>query len=238
MTVMPAAPAVPARFDSVPNPSGAVNPGPSFSPNVADVLRSQNNRGDHPTRKIGEEPDVQEVLASMVITPARPALVQVYEPRQKPEQEEVILEEFVLDGGETATREPRSATAAFRFLPLTEQQRQELLGERDRRAARLGNDDEARFRLTRGQEGYALPETADEMSAGEARQGELEQAEADAERGAPARKRAGGAERAGTGEAELQRGAEEKKEQTRRSPAPREQTKTPTKRSYTKRSKK
>jgi len=136
----------------------------------------------------------------MIITaPAsRPCLVQVYEPRQSPEQEEVILEEFPLDGGETARKEHRSATAAFRFLPLTEQVRVELEQKRLRR------EDPAQ--LTVGQQGWPTPETEEEMAAGEERQQNFEAAE-DAPLESPQKRRvSGGAERAGTAEDEVQRG--------------------------------
>jgi hypothetical protein len=100
-------------------------------PAVEDVLRSQQNAGPYPTvplsrrraaNEAGEgEFTTEQVLSRMVITaPAtRASWVQIYEPRQTPDQEEVILEEFALDGGQTEFRDPRSATAAFRFLPIT-----------------------------------------------------------------------------------------------------------------------
>ena len=142
----------------------------------------------------------------MIVTaPAtRPALVQVFEPAQSQDQTEVVLEEFTLDGGETVEKEYRSATAAFRFLPLTEQTRLEL----DHRRKVEEHDSE---NLTRGQEGFVTPETADEMEAGSARQQELEEAE-EAARESPAKRRAaGGAERAGTAEGETSRGEEDAK---------------------------
>ena len=42
--------------------------------------------------------------------------VQVYEPRQTPEQEEVIVDEFELKAGAEEDYVLRSATAAYRFL--------------------------------------------------------------------------------------------------------------------------
>jgi hypothetical protein len=140
----------------------------------------------------------------MIITaPAtRPALVQVYEPAQSQDQTEVILEEFTIDGGETVEKEYRSATAAFRFLPLTEQTRLEL----DHRRKIEEHDSES---LTRGQEGFVTPETADEMEAGSARQQELEAAE-DAPLDSPKRRRvSGGTVKTGTAEEEAARGEED-----------------------------
>jgi hypothetical protein len=97
-------------------------------------------------------------LSRMVITaPAtRASWVQIYEPRQTPDQEEVILEEFAIDGGETEFRDPRSATAAFRFLPLTEQQRQALEDARNERLARDGDEDAA-LALTRASPASSCP---------------------------------------------------------------------------------
>ncbi len=201
-------------------------------PAVEDVLRSQQNAGPYPTttltrRRLADNPDAPEftteqVLSRMVITaPAnRASWVQIYEPRQKPEQEEVILEEFALDGGETAFRDPRSATAAFRFLPLTEQQRLELEAARNERLARDG-DDNAALALTVGQPGVVTPETADEMSAGEARQAELADAENEPRGTRTKRKASGGTITSGTAEDEVKRGGEEKKSETkRRGPKP------------------
>jgi hypothetical protein len=202
-------------------------------PAVQDVLRSQANRGDAvPTRKLSD----QEVSARMIITPARPSLVQVYEPAQSQLQEEVILEEFVLDGGETETRDPRSATAAFRFLPLTLEQQQKLDDARRQRLARAGDGDAA-LALTEGQEGVATPETHDEMKMGRTRQRELQAAEEDAAEGGdgePTNRRpkrrsehetnretnreSGGAIRGGTAGAEIERGGEEERSVPRREP--------------------
>lgn len=42
----------------------------------------------------------------------------VFEPRQKPEQEEVILDEFDMLAGETKEYDVRSATAGYRFVDL------------------------------------------------------------------------------------------------------------------------
>lgn len=44
--------------------------------------------------------------------------ITVYEPRQTPEQEEVVLDEFELDPTETRDIDLRSATAAFRQTPV------------------------------------------------------------------------------------------------------------------------
>lgn len=44
--------------------------------------------------------------------------ITVYEPRQTPEQEEVVLDEFELDPAETRDIDLRSATAAFRQEPV------------------------------------------------------------------------------------------------------------------------
>jgi hypothetical protein len=166
--------------------------------NVADVLRSQTNAGDRATRKLGDA----QVLDRMVVSaPAtRPALVQVYEPAQAQDREEVILEEFVLDGGETVTRDPRSATAAFRFLPVTQEQQDKLAAEATKRAARAGDPRSAEF-LTTGQPGILLPETHDELKAGAARQAELEDRE-------DARESEFADARAGTGENTLGEGRE------------------------------
>ena len=147
----------------------------------------------------------------MIVTaPAtRPALVQVFEPAQSQDQTEVILEEFTLDGGETVEKEYRSATAAFRFLPLTEQTRLEL----DHRRKVEEHDSES---LTRGQKGFVTPETADEMEAGSARQQELEEAE-EAPRESPAKRAvSGGTARSGTAEGETARGGEDAKEPRKR----------------------
>jgi hypothetical protein len=134
----------------------------------------------------------------------RPSMVQIFEPAQSQDQTEVILEEFPIDGGETIFKEKRSATAAYRFLPLTEETRLEV----ERRRLRL--EDPAQ--LTYGQEGFMSPETEEEMSAGEARQADFEDAE-DAARESPAkRKVAGGAERGGTAEQEVRRGQADKED--------------------------
>jgi hypothetical protein len=140
-------------------------------PAVEDVLRSQQNAGPYPTvpmltpsrswraRCGGADNENQftteQVLSRMVITaPAtRASWVQIYEPRQTPDQAEVILEEFAIDGGETEFRDPRSATAAFRFLPLTDQQRVALEDARNERLARDGDEDAA-LALTTGQPGF------------------------------------------------------------------------------------
>src|SRR5205809_7863783 len=44
-----------------------------------------------------------------------PTHVVVFEPRQTPEQEEVVLDEFDLERGENRTVELRSATAGYRL---------------------------------------------------------------------------------------------------------------------------
>lgn len=198
-------------------------------PAIEDVLRSQQNAGPYPTvplsrrrapNEAGEgEFTTEQVLSRMVITaPAtRASWVQIYEPRQTPDQEEVILEQFAIDGGQTVFRDPRSATAAFRFLPLTEQQRQELEAARNERDARAGDEDAA-LALTQGQPGFELPETADEMAAGSSRQAEIADAENEP-RGAPSKRKAsGGAGRSGTAESETQRGGEEERAVPRRAP--------------------
>jgi hypothetical protein len=144
------------------------------------------------------DPDFRMIITAPAL---RPALVQVYEPRQSQEQDEVILEEFPIDGGETIKKEKRSATAAFRFLPLTEQMRVEL------EQRRLRRDDPAQ--LTVGQEGFVTPETEEEMAAGEERQQDFEAAE-DAPLESPRkRKVSGGAGRSGTAEREVRRGRED-----------------------------
>lgn len=215
-------------------------------PAVQDVLRSQANRGDAvPTRKLSD----QEVSARMIITPARPSLVQVYEPAQSQLQEEVILEEFVLDGGETDVRDPRSATAAFRFLPLTLEQQQKLDDARRQRLARAGDGDAA-LALTEGQEGVVMPETHDEMKMGQTRQRDLQAAEerrAEGGDGEPtdrrplrrsereAQRESGGAIRGGTAGAEVERGGEEERSVPRREPAPKEASKEAPKRGRPKR---
>jgi hypothetical protein len=137
----------------------------------------------------------------MIITAPnnRPYLVQIYEPRQSLEQEEVILEEFPIDGGETVKKEKRSATAAFRFLPLTEQVRAEL------EKKRLAKDDP--LQLTVGQEGFVTPETEEEMAAGSERQADFEAAENAPLESPRKRKVSGGAERSGTANQEIRRGA-------------------------------
>lgn len=133
----------------------------------------------------------------------RPSLVQIYEPAQSQEQVEVILEEFPIDGGETIYKERRSATAAYRFLPLTEETRAGL--EKNR----LRLEDPAQ--LTYGQPGFMTPETADEMDAGSARQAELADAE-EAEPESPAKRRvSGGTVRSGTAQEEVARGEEDSK---------------------------
>lgn len=48
----------------------------------------------------------------------RAVTVTVYEPRQTPEQDEVVLERFELKAGETREIEVASATAAYRTEPL------------------------------------------------------------------------------------------------------------------------
>jgi hypothetical protein len=196
-------------------------------PAVEDVLRSQQNAGPYPTvpmsrrRAPGERGaegadnenqfTTEQVLSRMVITaPAiRASWVQIYEPRQTPDQEEVILEEFAIDGGATEFRDPRSATAAFRFLPLTDQQRLALEDARNKRSARDGDEDAA-LALTEGQPGFMTPETADEMSAGSARQAELADAENEPRGTRTKRKASGGATRSDTANEEVQRGEEER----------------------------
>jgi hypothetical protein len=156
--------------------------------NVSDVLRSQANAGEHATRRLSDKEIDALVLDRMNISaPAtRSVLVQVYEPAQAQDQEEVIIEEFVLEGGMTEMREMRSATAAYRFLPLTLEQQQKLSLDAEKRAARAGDQRSAEA-LTVGQPGFLLPETHDEMATGEARLGQVQAAESDAEeeRGKP-----------------------------------------------------
>jgi hypothetical protein len=47
----------------------------------------------------------------------RAVVVQVFEPRQTPEQDEVEIDRFTLGAGETRDYEVRSATAAYRTFP-------------------------------------------------------------------------------------------------------------------------
>lgn len=150
----------------------------------------------------GENVAVDPTSRMEITAPAnRASMVQVYEPAQSQDQTEVILEEFPIDGGETIYKERRSATAAYRFVPLTEEARLDV----EKRRLRL----EDPRQLTIGQPGFQLPETADEMDAGAARQQELEEAE-DAPRESSAKRRAaGGAERGGTAESETARGRED-----------------------------
>lgn len=157
----------------------------------------------------GENVAVDPGSRMEITAPAnRASMVQLYEPAQAQDQVEVILEEFPIDGGETIYKERRSATAAYRFVPLTEEARLDV----EKRRLRL--EDPAQ--LTYGQPGNVLPETADEMEAGSARQQEFEEAE-DAEPESPAKRRvAGGAERAGTAESETARGKEDAPTRKRR----------------------
>ncbi len=149
---------------------------------------------------VAPDPNSRMIITAPV---TRPSMVQVYEPAQSQDQVEVILDEFPIDGGETLEKEYRSATAAFRFLPLTEQTRLDL----EKRRLRLQDP----AQLTYGQPGNILPETADEMEAGSARQQELEEAE-DAPRDSKARRAvSGGAGRAATADAETARGEEDSK---------------------------
>jgi hypothetical protein len=181
--------------------------------NVAEALRSQANRGEHPTKTVPRrravnerEVDVPtaEVLARMVISPPRPSLVEIYEPRQTPEQEEVILEQFPMEGGAIETREMRSATAAFRFKPLTTEQFDALEKDRLKRSARLDADPRSAEALTIGQPGTFMPGTKDEMRAGSARQDELARAEGEPH-GTPTKRRAsGGTIEGGTAPAETE----------------------------------
>jgi hypothetical protein len=146
-------------------------------------------------------PDQVEHRMRITAPANRASMVQIYEPAQSQDQVEVILEEFHIDGGETIFKEKRSATAGFRFLPLTEETRLEL----EKRRLRL--EDPAQ--LTYGQEGFMTPDTQEEMAAGEARQQELAEAE-DAPRESRAKRRvAGGTVSSGSADAEVRRGEED-----------------------------
>jgi hypothetical protein len=149
--------------------------------NVADVLRSQNNAGPFPTRRLApaKEGEVGElVLDTTIITcpDTAPQLCQIFEPSQKQGQEQVILEEFPMAAGEIVTREMQSATAGYRFVPLSPDQLDKLNEERTQREARAGDSRSAEA-LTVGQPGFVLPETNDEIATGQARLGEVQDAE-------------------------------------------------------------
>lgn len=107
----------------------------------------------------------------------RAVTVEVYEPRQHQEQEEVILDRFNLFAGEVVDYPLRSNTAAYRFHDLTDPEELERL-ERRRR-----DDPSEPTPSQRPRAGYPpLPDTDAELSAGADRQQELEQAEQKAER--------------------------------------------------------
>jgi hypothetical protein len=149
--------------------------------NVADVLRSQNNAGPFPTRRLApaKEGEVGKlVLDTTIITcpDTAPQLCQIFEPSQKQGQEQVILEEFPMAAGEIVTRELQSATAGYRFVPLSPDQLDKLNEERTQREARAGDPRSAEA-LTVGQPGFVLPETNDEITTGQARLGEVQDAE-------------------------------------------------------------
>jgi hypothetical protein len=59
-------------------------------------------------------------MAKMRITGHRrdPRHVVVFEPRQTPEQDEVVIDEFDLRGGAEVEREYHSATAGYRLEPI------------------------------------------------------------------------------------------------------------------------
>src|SRR5215204_4270702 len=153
----------------------------------------------------GENVAVDPTSRMQITAPAtRASMVQVYEPAQSQDQVEVILEEFPIDGGETIYKERRSATAAYRFVPLTEEARLDV----EKRRLRL--EDPAQ--LTYGQPGNVLPETADEMEAGSARQQEFEEAEDAEPESAPKRRVAGGTVSGDTAESETARGKEDSRD--------------------------
>jgi hypothetical protein len=102
----------------------------------------------------------------------RAVTVEVYEPSQHQDQERVVLDRFNMYAGEVRDYPVNSATIGYRFLDLTDP---DALAELEER--RLENPSEP----TPAQEPpggvHLMPNTEDELGAGEARQEEHEKAE-------------------------------------------------------------
>lgn len=108
------------------------------------------------------------------------ATVEVFEPRQHPAQEEVVLDRFEMLPGEPRKDYPmRSATAGFRYLPLGDETR--------RRIAEKAGENEP---VSVGAEGQKNPYgivPSEEMQAGSERQQEIEAQEKKGEGQRPAK---------------------------------------------------